>query len=157
VGIILPNDKYKSYINLCLGLVLILMILKPLSDFLNTGVTAEDLLPKAWAAEDFSNSGVEIQQELLRRSLNQQAEAQMTGICAEEGFTLVSAEAQADEDYTSLRAIYLEVKKTEAGSRPFLYIEPPASEEAPEIKRLKNTLSEVYNMSPDNIHITEID
>jgi hypothetical protein len=134
------------------------MILKPLSDFLKT--EAPDFLPNTWESEAFDASGVEnysvMQEELLHKSLNQQAETQMAGLCANEGFTLVSAEVQVNADYSSLRAIYLKVEKIDADSRPFIYIEQPASEAPPEIKRLKNTLSEVYNMSPDNIHI-EID
>ncbi len=32
IGIILPNPKYKQYYNLVLGLILILIIIKPLID-----------------------------------------------------------------------------------------------------------------------------
>jgi len=155
----LPNDKFKSYINLCLGLVLILMILKPLSDFLNTDISAEDLFPYAQQSAGNAGAGADsysaIQEKLLQESLNNQAEAQMAGICANEGYKLVSVDVKVAADYLSLREIYITVKKINAESRPFIYIEPPASDEPPEIKRIKNTLSEVYNMSPDNIHISE--
>jgi len=157
VGIILPNDKFKGYINLCLGLVLILMILKPLSDFLNTGISTENLFQDTQQSVNVSNQDAysQMKRNMLQQSLNQQAEAQLSGICADNGFELVTAQVQANTDYTSLQAINITVRKNSAGSRPFIYIEPSSSDETPEIKSLKNTLSEVYNMSLDNIHITE--
>ena len=156
-GIILPNDKFKGYINLCLGLVLILMILKPLSDFLDAGVSAGSLFQDTQESVNISNPDAYsvIQEDMLRQSLNQEAEAQLSGVCAKAGFTLVSVEVKADADYTAIQEIYMTVKRIGAGSRPFIYLDPPVTDESPEIKSLKNTLSEVYNMSLDNIHITE--
>jgi len=154
---ILPNGKFKGYINLCLGLVLILLVLKPLSDFLKTGVNAGSLFRGAWQSADLGDpetySGV--RDEMIQQSLNQQAQARMSGICEQAGFKLISADVTANGDFTSLQEINLTVSKIGAGSRPFIYVEPPASDEPPEIKSLKNTLSEVYNMSLDNIHISE--
>ena len=157
VGIILPNDKFKGYINLCLGLVLILMVLKPLSDFLDAGISIDSLFPDTQQTVNTGNPDAynEIQADMMQQSLDKQAETQLAGICANAGFTLVSVEVQANGDYTSLQALSVTVKKNGAGTRPFIYIEPSASEESSEINSLKNTLSEVYNMSLDNIHITE--
>jgi len=64
---------------------------------------------------------------------------------------------KANPDYTSLAELDLTVSKINADNRPFIYVEPSVSEESAEIKTLKNTLSEVYNMSLDNIHISETD
>jgi len=157
VGIILPNDKFKGYINLCLGLILILLVLKPLSDFLNTGISADNLFRNTQQTVNTGESGEydKMQANMLQQSLDKQAEMQLTGICANAGFKLVSVEVQANADYTSLQAITITVSKAGAAERPFIYVEPPASDETPEIKTLKNTLAEVYNMSLDNIHITE--
>jgi len=157
IGIILPNDKFKGYINLCLGLILILMVLKPLSDFLNTNVSADDLFQgedqpvNIGGAQAYSG----IQDSMMQESLNRQARAQMEGMCADAGYSLAAVNVKANADYTALLELDLTVRKIDAGARPFIYIEPPASEESKEIKTLKNTLSEVYNMSPDNIHISE--
>ena len=143
-----------------MGLVLILMILKPLSDYLSAGIELEDIMPQqqqAGIVDKDAEDYIAIQDNMLRQSINRQAEAQIEGYCEKDGFKLISADVKTDADFSSLQALYLSVKRTGAKSRPFIYIEPPDSEEAPEIKRLKNTLSEVYNMSPDNIHITEIE
>ena len=133
------------------------MILKPLSDFLNTEISADSLFQDTQKSVNISNPDAysEIQENMLKQSLNKQAETQLAGICANEGFKLVSVDVKANVNYSSVQEIYLTVKKIGAGSRPFIYIEPPASDESPEIKKLKNALSEVYNMSLDNIHITE--
>ena len=142
-----------------MGLVLILMILKPLSDFLETGVSTENILPGARQSTGISNSTAgnynAIQDEMLHQSINKQAETQIKGYCANEGFKLVSVDVKVSPDYASLQDMYITVKKTDSKNRPFIYVEPRAQEESPEIKRLKNILSEVYNMSLDNIHISE--
>ena len=133
------------------------MILKPLSDFLETGISADSLFQDTQESVNISSADAysTIQENMLRQSLNKQAETQIAGICAGGGLELVSADVRPSADYSSLREIYITVKPAGASSRPFIYIEPPAGDESPEIKKLKNTLSEVYNMSPDNIHITE--
>ena len=132
------------------------MILKPLPDYLNAGISMDDLIQDTQGAVNISDPDAysEIQEDMLRQALNKQAEAQLTGLCANKGFKLVSVEVKANADYTSVQELYITVKQI-AGSRPFIYVEPPVSVESPEIKSLKNMLSEVYNMSLDNIHITE--
>ena len=136
------------------------MILKPLSDFLKVEVTADRFLPVTLTEASLGGSTDtynKIQDEMLQESLNNQAEAQISGICAAEGFKLIAVEVKASGDYSSLQALFIKIRRINSGSRPFIYIEPSASDESPEIKRIKNTLSEVYNMSLNNIHITEIE
>ena len=134
------------------------MILKPLSDFLNADFSVESIMPDTQQQTGIINSNTnynQIQDEMLQQSLNRQAEAQIERYCLKEGLVLVSVDVKANADFSLLQEIYLTIKKTGAKSRPFIYIEPSAKDESPEIKRLKNTLSEVYNMSLDNIHISE--
>ena len=133
------------------------MVLKPLSDFLGASISMEQLFQEVQEAIDISDPDTysRLQEEMLREALNKQAETHLTGICADEGFKLISVEVIANADYTAVQELYITVKQIRAGSRPFIYIEPPVSDESLGIKNLKNTLSEVYNMSLDNIHITE--
>ena len=134
------------------------MILKPLSDFLNADFSVESIMPDTQQQTGIINSNTnynQIQDEMLQQSLNRQAEAQIERYCLKEGLVLVSVDVKANADFSLLQEIHLTIKKTGAKSRPFIYIEPSAKDESPEIKRLKNTLSEVYNMSLDNIHISE--
>jgi hypothetical protein len=135
------------------------MILKPLSDFLDTDglkrITLPDLQPSVSVSRSDADDYNVIQDNLIQQSINRQAEVQLESICASEGFKLVSVEVKLDDDYSSIQEILITVKRIAAQSRPFIYIEPRASEEPAEIKKIKNIISEVYNMSLDNIHISE--
>ena len=135
-----------------------LMILHPLIDYLNVddpfNITLPDFQPITGISIDADDYNA-IQEDILQQSINRQAEAQLREFSANEGLELVSVDVNMDIDFTSIQELSITVRRSNTQRRTFIYVQPPASEEPPEIKRLKNTLSEVYNMSIDNIHITE--
>ncbi|MDR3240245.1 MAG: stage III sporulation protein AF [Clostridiales bacterium] len=164
VGIILPNEKYKKYINLCLGLILVLMILSPAADWLNqkeipVNAFFSGLGESAGAASP--DQYEEIQRQMIRQSFNAQAESQLAGILAKEGYTLLSVNVETAPDYSRLTSVRITLKRQEAGKpRGFIYVEPirpgrSQAEDSAEWKKIKKLIADFYNMSTDNIHIEE--
>ena len=135
-----------------------LMILNPLNDFLNVddpfNITLPDFQPIAGISIDADDYNA-MQEDMLQQSINRQATAQLREFSANEGLELISADVQMSADFTYIQELHITVRRSATQRRTFIYVEPPASELPSEIKRLKNVLSEVYNMSIDNIHITE--
>jgi stage III sporulation protein AF len=169
-GIILPNAKYKKYIDLCFGIVLVIIMLAPISDLLDLGEIPvneffQGLIGEEAEASDQADEYRDIQWKLVKESFDSQVKAQISGMVEEQGFEVVSLEIASSGDLSQLTGLRATIRKKGSGARPFIYIEPvkpasgagnAASAESSEIKRLKNDISDFYNMSVDNIFISEI-
>jgi stage III sporulation protein AF len=166
VGIILPSKKYKEYIELCLGLVLVIMLMGPITRLIGSrGIPINDFF--AGLEQRMDDSSLpddsqyrELQQQMLQQSFDEQAATQLKAILSKEGFELVSVNVQASEDYSQITGIWLTIAtQSNSTDRPFVYVEPVQpyasdAEDSAEVTKLKKSISGFYNMSIDNIHIT---
>ncbi|MDR1538651.1 MAG: stage III sporulation protein AF [Clostridiales bacterium] len=188
-GIILPSEKYKKYINLCMGIVLIVIMMEPIARLFSiqeipiyeffAGLAQESLpsesppYSRSSSSDSSSISGFddaqnpydEMQRQLIKQSFDAQAKSQVSRMIEKEGFEVASVEVSSSPDLSSITGIDAVVRrKLASGKRPFIYVEPvkprigavEESGEPEEIKRIKNTISDFYNMSADNINISEI-
>ncbi|MDR1642101.1 MAG: stage III sporulation protein AF [Clostridiales bacterium] len=168
-GIILPNEKYKKYIDLCFGIVLVIIMLQPITGLLGLGEFPVDELfdQIAGSAAPSSASGDEytdLQWKLVKESFDSQVKAQISAMIEEKGYSISSLEVISSEDLATITSVKATVRKKEAASRPFIYIEPvkPSSganasqAEPAEIKKLKTEISDFYKLSVDNIFISEM-
>ncbi|MDR1912997.1 MAG: stage III sporulation protein AF [Clostridiales bacterium] len=169
VGIILPNEKYKKYIDLCLGLVFVIMMLTPISHIirmkefpvneffegLDNRVTKVDL-------PEFAEYET-LQRELIEKAFNEQVFNQLKGICGKAGFELIESDARTSKDFSAIEKMKIKVMPSylngSSKERPFVFIDParPYSrnvQDTAEIKKLKNAICDFYDMSTDNILIT---
>jgi stage III sporulation protein AF len=171
-GIILPNEKYKKYIDLCFGIVLVIIMLAPITGLLGLGEFPVDELfdqiaggaaPSSAMGEEYND----LQWKLVKESFDSQVKAQLSSMIEEKGYSVASLEVASSEDLASITSVKATVRKKAPASRPFIYIEPvkpasgagaSASQEAEpaEIKKLKTEISDFYKLSVDNIFISEM-
>ena len=184
--VILPKSRYKGYISLTLGFVLILIVLGPLQGILGgfsgAGATARltgalnrnamtiyaagrDEAQRAAVAAEFKN----LLAGQIKEEVNRGAD-----------YSFVSADIEVDmseENFGGINSISITVseKEAEPEKKSFIRVEPvtvepisafsPPREESAAVSaaesaaslELKKSVSGFYNLSSNNIYITVID
>ena len=170
-GIILPEGKYKKYINVILGLVLIVILLSPFYRFLSTGNFDVDELIDALNISTAFASDIENYEEIRNRAIKGEFLSSLRthaeNIIRDSDYDLNDISADFDMDTGEIRSIHLKVQKreppqeTERVRRPFIRVEPiridntfaaPATE-SPEIADMKKMISHFYGVPVRNIII----
>lgn len=173
VGIIVPHPKYKKYIDLVLGLVLIIIVVEPVGELL--GVQAPPI-NQIFAGvgpaddEDMTELGryEDMQLEMVRKTYNQYAEKQIRALLSyETRFDIRSAEIMTSDDLGEIIEINILLLEKKSGEKEYrqtlIRVEPvrrispeagPDESYAVEIKKMKKIISDFYNLSADNIHIS---
>jgi len=169
VGIVIPKGNYKTYIDLIMGFVLIFIMISPIYNFINRGAFDE-------AMEFFENIAdmeniqelqlrqgfyEDAQMELIAHNVRAGLSLQLEELIISEGFTPTSINfvlSQDSESFLEILDIYINI--TESQQRGLIRIErisigetPFTNVENPRTLELKNLISDVYNLSVDNIHI----
>jgi hypothetical protein len=163
-----PSGKYKKYVALITGLVLLLLMIKPLQHFTGQGLPVTDWF-SGITSVPAADSGAEYEQwsrSQISAAFEEQLYAQVDAILAQEGYTLKEAVFEYEDDFSQVTRMDLtvyagpEVKKQ---SKPLIRIEPvkiPFGGEAPSEKtepesedalRIKKLITDFY--SPDVPHI----
>lgn len=171
IEIILPQSKYRNYINLVLGLLLIFIMIKPVNVLLakfNTSIDSE-IINKTIeidknAIEKEKQYYTEKQKELIFNNFNENLKKQLTSIL--NNYAYVN-DVNFEIDYENLKIndIYVDISyEQKAEKEKFIRIKPiiinddtlkdEKNEEDEKIKNIKNIISDFYNLSVDNIHIT---
>ena len=170
-GIIVPSGKYKEYIDLFFGIVLVFILVSPLTAVFSGRIDVGLLLssaeisldraaiPKEAAFYEDTQKKIILQayRENLLVQLKMVVESDRKYEFLDGGFDIV----EDDERFGELTSVYCEI--TAAEKNPLIKIDPvdiyvkegslvaPAE---PEELALKKTLSGFYNLTGDNIHIT---
>ncbi len=171
IGIILPGSKFKNYINLILGLVLIIIILNPLTLILraadNKELNAFNLLPDTFNSITYQEEGEyysQKQRELIEANLNHQLKPQISGLLEAEGYEVTDVTATLNDDLSQIASLTLSLTQLEE-KKGFIRIEKiePVNinvkgEAAEKIDSeeifLKNIISDFYNLPEENIYIS---
>ena len=156
VGVIVPSGNYKKYIALVMGIMLIGVVLRPLTTFIERPQLPMTNLFGNVIPPDISEHGSHIEP-----AFHYQLSNQVRALLLRNGFELVSAEWETAEDFTYIRQVNLDVRiiEVEPTSRPFIRVEPvrispyQPSEEPEETKVIKNLISDFYNMDVGNINV----
>ncbi len=174
IGIIIPSSKYKSYINILLGFILMIVVITPIATAL---YNKQNPLDKFLLSVNSALAGTEgvtafnpedyeiLQQDMINSTYKASVVTQINNLLKEDNYTV--KESQMDFDQVTGRIFTLELKLTQSGAiptpTPFIRIEPfkvKLSEEETEkadetrISNIKKIISDFYNMSAGNIHIT---
>ena len=175
LGLVLPGGKYKEYIKLVTGVLVILIIISPVAGLMNSG-GYEALFKQAEAELNMNITGKERPYyyddtmaktvlEVYAKDIRSQLEEKI----AAHGFTVEDASIyieESNENFGRIIGIDLILEEGAKEEKNNLIkvdkikIEPiskkgtdNAGEDTQEIKKLKNFISDFYNLSVDNIHI----
>ena len=176
LGLALPGGKYKDYIKLVTGLMVILVIISPVVKIMNSG-GFEELLIQAERELNVSIAGKErfyyndIMLETLFEVYSGDIVKQLGEKMQTYGYRLEDADIYIDESYENfgrITGMELTLSKWEGEKETKkdlikvdkIRIEPIVKEQAvgysqdsSEITELKNFISGFYNLSSDNIYI----
>lgn len=165
-GMIAPAGKYRRFVSLVLGLVLVLLLVQPLAamfserdlpvtEWFNFGQiqAGEDAFYAAWWDDYFSGA------------FEAQLEAQLSRLLAANNFTLHRAEFDYADDFSAITAVRVAAARAQQNERvPFIRVQPPqispiqigAAAET-EICRLasevKTLISQFYNLPTQHIYV----
>ncbi len=177
--IFLPNKRYKPYISVVMGLVLISLAVKPVSALLGTyvgGNVGRNFLPinkllavsNEW--QDDSDYALK-QREALKGAFDAQIRSQLEAIVArEKKYRLSDFRVTTSDDMSDITSISITIEEgvAEKTGRALIRVEPVMiapigatrvqtvrdDTDEPEIKKIKNNISDFYNLSAANINIT---
>jgi len=187
VGIITPDNKYKGYINLTLGFIMMIMLISPISGIVSGMSDADILLAEAKTAFDTGKyDGVLDEQiiETYKKGLSESLKSFVNKETTATGLTYDSSDFEIETSETGFGNIYgvhLTVSEGETSAKgenkpliriekvdvdmsvPFENIFKEETEEKTndaddeQIIYLKNRISDFYNISQDNIYIVTAD
>lgn len=172
--LIMPDSKYKDYINLVLGLVLLFLLIKPAGSLINKAystpaVSKYNILLDKGIMNNEQALYEESRKTLVLDTYKSELKKQTAEILSEYGeVTLLGIDvSERDEDFGSIMGIYAEIVPNEeaAGKKKKLVriervrINERTAKDSTEeiydeqIKIIKNRISDFYNLSGGNIHI----
>ena len=163
IQVILPNNKYRCYINLVFGMILIFIMIKPIDSILN-GVNNIDSL-NIFNNQDFEiNSNIDsekykdIQNQMVKNAFQDNIKVQIESILKNE-YVIKKINLELYEnkyEEINIDKIYLTLNKFNKN----IYIKPFNEDknienlEKKEINDIKKLISDFYNMPSENIFIT---
>ena len=175
VGIFAPAGKYRKFVSLVMGFVLLLLIVQPLAGFFDgrdIPVTQwfAGVLPVASTVE-YDSEYAQWWEAQIRGSFEAQLESQVTRLLNANGFAVHFAEFSYSTDFSAITEVRVSVSREEIqdpndGRVPFIRIQSPEirpirigeasqtqSEACPYEDRVKNLISEFYNLPKSHIYV----
>ncbi len=171
LGMAAPSGKYKKYVSLITGLVLLLLMVQPLKSLAGQGVPVTEWfsgLAAANAAESPINPNAALSpeeaspaesaysqwsREQIGAAFEEQLYIQVEALLSKEGYALQSAEFEYEDDFSKITGMDLTVSVPRGGSqksRPLIRIEPvtigqsetPEEPEDENISRVKKLIAD---------------
>jgi len=174
VGMFAPAGKYRKFVSLVLGFVLLLIMVQPLAGFFQ----GRDIPVTQWFVGDFASSDefsdmdssyAQWWGEYLSGAFEAQLEAQLTRLLNANGYAVHLAEFTYSNDFGELNSVRASVSREEISSErvPFIRIQPPQiqpirigeappTEDCPISAAVKTLISEFYNLPKSHIHVNVI-
>ena len=155
---LLPAHKYEKYIRLFAGCILLLIVLKPLTD----GLRLEERLNYLFTSLSFENEAGELKREMdeievrRRNMVLSQYEAEVSKeavrVAAEAGFSVEKADVELEKDpeseqFASVRSVTVYVAGSEAGME--------AGMEAAELEENQSSMIEIEKIPPIEISLKQ--
>ena len=163
IQVILPNNKYRSYINLVFGMILIFIMIQPINNIFNETNSIDSL--NIFNKKDFEiNSNIDsekykdVQNKMVKNAFQDNIKAQVESILKNE-YTIkeISLELYENKyEEINIDKIYLTLNKFNKNIyiKPFNEDEIMQNIEKKEKNNIKNLISDFYNMPNENIFIT---
>jgi hypothetical protein len=170
-GIFAPVGKYRKFVSLVMGFILLLLMIQPLAGFLggrNIPVTMWLSVPELSQSDDDANSDYSRWWDnQLRVSFETQLENQIERLLNANGFVVHSSEFSYSSDLGAVTSVRVNVshepQSDEPGRVPFIRIQPPqispikigesVTEDCPHSQTIKNLISEFYNLPKSHIYV----
>lgn len=155
---LLPAHKYEKYIRLFAGCILLLIVLKPLTD----GLRLEERLNYLFTSFSFENEAGELKSEMdeievRRRNMvlsqyEAEASKEAVRVAAEAGFSVEKADVELEKDpeseqFASVRSVTVYVAGSEAGME--------AGMEAAELEENQSSMIEIEKIPPIEISLEQ--
>ena len=155
---LLPAHKYEKYIRLFAGCILLLIVLKPLTD----GLRLEERLNYLFTSLSFENEAGELKREMdeievRRRNMvlsqyEAEASKEAVRVAAEAGFSVEKADVELEKDteseqFASVRSVTVYVVGSEAGME--------AGMEAAELEENQSSMIEIEKIPPIEISLKQ--
>lgn len=172
IGIILPDGKYKKYIDIVLGLILIIMTLEPMAAFVfGSSRSFEKILNEITTSLDYemivNGPESDTREQLIKESFGQRIKPQLETLAAGFEYTLKDMDFLVDIETGEMISLTLYISKMSAKPTPVPFIriekvrvqnnasnvETAETIESGEINELKKSVADFYSMPLDNIHI----
>jgi len=165
VGLIAPTGKYKKFVSLVMGLIMLVLLLQPLRSLGNQIPVTEwfaGIIPiPAYSLTSSDDAYATWRETYLAAAFNAQLSAQLEGLLERNGITMHSANFEYTSDFGRITAVKVQVTRTQAEETrrvPFIRIEPiqlqtEAPPEDPLINEVKNLISGFYNLPDTHIYV----
>ena len=155
---LLPAHKYEKYIRLFAGCILLLIVLKPLTD----GLRLEERLNYLFTSLSFENEAGELKREMdeievRRRNMvlsqyEAEASKEAVRVAAEAGFSVEKADVELEKDpeseqFASGRSVTVYVAGSEAGMEEGM--------EAAELEENQSSMIEIEKIPPIEISLKQ--
>ena len=155
---LLPAHTYEKYIRLFAGCILLLIVLKPLTD----GLRLEERLNYLFTSLSFENEAGELKSEMdeievRRRNMvlsqyEAEASKEAVRVAAEAGFSVEKADVELEKDpeseqFASVRSVTVYVAGSEAGME--------AGMEAAELEENQSSMIEIEKIPPIEISLEQ--
>lgn len=155
---LLPAHKYEKYIRLFAGCILLLIVLKPLTD----GLRLDERLNYLFTSLSFENEAGELKSEMdeievRRRNMvlsqyEAEASKEAVRVAAEAGFSVEKADVELEKDpeseqFASVRSVTVYVAGSEAGME--------AGMEAAELEENQSSMIEIEKIPPIEISLEQ--
>ena len=164
VGMLAPAGKYKKFVSLVMGFILLYLMIAPLSRF-SPAAPITDWFPgpvfNAAQAEDPHRSYAHWRNTYLRGAFETQLTAQLENLLSQNGFVVYESRVAFLDDFTALTTVHVILSRAESPQRvPFIRIQPVQIGEAqpPEACATsiaaQNLISQFYNLPAQHIYVT---
>jgi len=167
-GMIAPSGKYKKYVSMVMGFILLALLLQPLRHFV--GIEAIETQVTQWltGAVPGPESNMEdahtIWQDLhLSAAFEAQLAAQLEGFLLSNGIAMHEAGFTYTSDFSQITSVRVLVSRKnpeeyEPRRIPFIRIEPigmqaPETEYDPLVSEVKNLIAGFYNLQDTHIYV----
>ncbi|WP_250277673.1 stage III sporulation protein AF [[Clostridium] colinum] len=163
IQVILPTNKYRSYINLVFGMILVFIMIEPLNLIFDSVKNVEALT--IFNEQDFKQNNMinvekykNIQNDMVKSAFKENIKSQIKTILKDKyiikDINLELYENKYEE--INIESIYLTLVKNNQNIyiKPFNEDKNLQNAEKQEIDNIKNLISQVYNIKTDNVFIT---
>ena len=165
VGLIAPTGKYKKFVSLVMGLIMLTLLLQPIRDTVGRQIPVTEwftgIIPQpAYNFASADDAYDTWRHTYLAAAFNTQLSAQLEGLLERNGIIMYNASFEYTDDFSRITSISVQVSQRQEENRrvPFIRIEPVQiqrqdSPEDPLINEIKNLIAGFYNLPGSHIHV----
>ena len=163
VGMIAPSGKYRKFVSLVMGFILLAVMLAPLARFGGGDIPITEWFSEILTAQGEADPGrayTQWRNTYLREAFETQLRTQLINLLTQNGFTVYSSDFSYTEDFSRITSVRVTVSRQAEENRrvPFIRIEPVQINEdnttCPIATDAKNLISEFYTLPVPHIHVT---